>query len=82
MTEKKDKAPNFEETFKALQDVVEKLESEEISLDDALRTYEKGIQLIRQCTVILEQAQLRIEQLSKDDSGRIHLEDISSAMKE
>jgi len=78
----KARTQNFEETFKALQAVVEKLESEEISLEDALKTYEDGIQLIRQCTDILERAQLRIEQVSRDDSGEIHLDDISSTMKE
>ena len=78
----KTKKPHFEETFNALQTVVEKLESNEISLEDALKAYEDGMQMIRQCTTILEQAQIRIEQLSKDDAGQFNLEDISSSLKE
>lgn len=71
---------NFEEAFNALQAVVEKLESDDISLEEALQAYEKGIRLIQQCAAILEQAQLRIEQLSKDEAGQFHLEDISPSI--
>ncbi|NQT25355.1 exodeoxyribonuclease VII small subunit [candidate division KSB1 bacterium] len=78
----KAKTNNFEETFNALQTVVEKLESDEISLEDAVKAYEEGMQMIRQCTTILEKAQIRIEQLSKDDVGQFNLEDISSSLKE
>jgi exodeoxyribonuclease VII small subunit len=73
---------HFEEIFGTLQTVVEKLESDQISLEEALKAYEEGMRLIKQCTAILDQAQIRIEQLSKDESGQFHIEDISSSLEE
>lgn len=65
----------FEETFRELQAVVETLESDRISLEEALAAYEKGMALLKQCASILEEAELRVEQLSKDGSGQFHVDE-------
>lgn len=72
MTEKKQKIADemsFEETIKELTGIVEKIEQGQISLQDSLEQYERGMILIKHCRQILEQAERRIEKISREDSG-------------
>ena len=62
--------PNFEIAFIQLQQVIEKLESSELSLDEALRLYEEGKRLSVVCAGLLENAQLRLTQLSEAGSTK------------
>ena len=57
--------PNFEIAFIQLQQVIDKLESSELPLDEALRLYEEGKRLSVLCANILESAQLKLTQLSE-----------------
>jgi len=63
MTEKTDEIPNFEKSLAELEALVEKLESGELELDDALSNFKRGVELTRQCQVILNQAQQSVETL-------------------
>lgn len=56
---------SFEEALKKLELIVEQLEDEEITLEDSVKLYEEGVQLSKFCTEILEQAELRIEQVNE-----------------
>ena len=56
---------NFEAAFAALQEIITKLESSDLPLEDALRLYEEGKKLSDQCAKLLENAQLRVSTLSK-----------------
>lgn len=55
----------FEEALKQLESTVRQLEDEKITLEDSVQLYEKGIKLSKFCTEILEQAELRIEQVNE-----------------
>jgi len=46
----------FEEALKKLEKIVEELESGDLSLDEALKKYQDGIELSRLCTARLENA--------------------------
>ncbi len=60
---------NFEEAFKKLSEIVEKLENEDIKLEEAMKLYEEGVGLVRMCQSRLENAERRIKTLSgKSDS--------------
>ncbi len=59
---------SFEEALKKLESIVEQLEDEEITLEDSVKLYEEGVQLSQFCTEILEQAELRIEQVNEANS--------------
>ena len=48
---------SFEECLKELEQVVRKLESKEISLDDAVKYYQKGLELSKRCYDIFNQTQ-------------------------
>ena len=50
----------YETAFRALQEIIEKLEDGELPLEEALNLYEKGKKLADQCAKLLEEAQLRV----------------------
>jgi len=63
-------APDFETALKRLEEIVEKHETGELSLDSALELFEEGIKLSRFCHTKLEQAERRVEILLKNGSGQ------------
>ena len=73
MAEKKQKITDemsFEETIKELTGIVEKIEQGQISLQDSLGQYERGMVLIKHCRQILEKAEKRIEKISKEEPSK------------
>jgi exodeoxyribonuclease VII small subunit len=56
----------FEKTMLELQTIVNQLEKGELSLEESLKQYEKGINLARKCQETLNQAEQKIEVLSKE----------------
>ena len=56
----------FEEALVELESVVAQLETGEITLEASLALFERGQQLATRCNMQLEQASLRIEQLTPD----------------
>lgn len=56
--------PSFEEALGKLETIVQQLENNEITLEESVKLYEEGIQLSKFCTEILQQAELRIEEVN------------------
>lgn len=56
---------SFEEALIKLESIVEQLEDEDITLEDSVKLYEEGVKMSKFCTEILEQAELRIEQVNE-----------------
>jgi len=63
----------FEEALKKLEKIVETLESGELSLDEALKKYQEGIELSRMCGQRLETAKKMIDTLVKNKKGEFEL---------
>lgn len=63
----------FEEVFKKLEKIVQDLEGGDLSLGEALKKYQEGIQLSRLCSQKLEDAKKKVEQLSKNKKGEFEL---------
>ena len=57
----------FEQSLDELEHLVEKMEQGEMSLEDSLAAYERGIGLYRSCQAALEQAELRVRLLTDPD---------------
>jgi exodeoxyribonuclease VII small subunit len=57
--------PSFESAQRELDAIVERLESGEASLDEAIRLWERGEELYRFCLARLDRAQGRIEELAR-----------------
>jgi exodeoxyribonuclease VII small subunit len=60
--------PSFEEALKKLEQIVSKLEDESITLEESVNLYEEGVKLSQFCTEILDDAELRIEQVNEVNS--------------
>ena len=73
---KKDKQIQFEEAFKRLDEIVNKLESGDLSLEESMTLFEEGITLTETCKIRLEAAEQKIQILLKDSDGNLTLEDI------
>ena len=54
---------SFEEAYKALEDIAQKLNNNDITLDEAISLYEEGIKLSKLCSSALESAKQKIETL-------------------
>jgi exodeoxyribonuclease VII small subunit len=63
------KPKDFETSLKKLEEIVKELEEGELTLEQSLERYEKGIRLARFCSSKLEEAEKRIEMLQKDEQG-------------
>jgi exodeoxyribonuclease VII small subunit len=66
---------SFEDAIKELTAIVSKIEQGQIPLQDSLQQYERGMELIKHCRGILQQAELRIEKISKEEECEKDLQD-------
>jgi exodeoxyribonuclease VII small subunit len=58
----------FEDALEKLEDIVKKMEAGDMPLEEALKSFEEGIKLIRFCRTKLDEAQRRVEMLlGKED---------------
>ena len=65
------KKPDFERSLARLEEVVRKLESPQLSLDEAMKLFEEGVALSRECQKQLEEAESRVEILLKKADGKL-----------
>lgn len=72
----------FEDALKKLEKIVEDLESGELSLDEALKKYQEGIELSRQCSQRLENAKKKIDVLTKNKKGDFELKPLSQSQNQ
>jgi exodeoxyribonuclease VII small subunit len=61
----------FEQSLARLEEIVRKLESANLPLDEAMKLFEEGMQLSRDCQKQLEQAEARVEILLKKAGGEM-----------
>lgn len=61
---------SFEDALRALEDVVRRLESGEVPLDESIALYERGEALRAHCQARLDAAQARIEKIVAGPDGR------------
>ena len=65
------KKPDFEKSLARLEEVVRRLESPQLSLDEAMKLFEEGVALSRECQKQLEEAEGRVEILLRKADGKI-----------
>jgi exodeoxyribonuclease VII small subunit len=76
-----DKTLDFEQALAELEGLVERLEHGDLPLDEALKAFERGVALTRQCQLSLQAAQQKVEILMKR-SGKATLEPFEEAADE
>lgn len=67
-----DKLPDFEGALKKLESIVAKMEGGELTLEQALKEFETGVSLARQCQRTLQQAEQHISQLLSEPDPNEH----------
>jgi exodeoxyribonuclease VII small subunit len=63
------KGLNFENSLAELESLVEELEEGELSLEDSLKAFERGIKLTRECQVALTRAEQKVQQLIEENGS-------------
>ena len=71
MAEKQTKNINFEEAIAELNEIVQKLENGNQSLEVAMELYKRGNFLTKYCDKMLGEAKLKVEKLIKSSDGKI-----------
>ncbi len=73
MAKRSAKNPDFEAALAELEALVEKMEQGELSLQDSLAQFERGVQLTRSCQQALKDAEQKVQILLEKD-GKTELE--------
>ena len=68
----------FEASLQELEKIVRRLEDGDLSLEESLKLFEKGVKLSRECQERLNQAERRIEVLLEDEDGNPALQTIGT----
>ena len=68
---RKPKEPGFEASLAELEELVARMEAGDLPLDEALRSFERGVQLTRECQAALQTAQQRVQILTQRAAGAV-----------
>jgi exodeoxyribonuclease VII small subunit len=66
--------PRFEDAYQELADIIDRLESGDLSLDESMTLFERGRTLVMLCEKQLNAAELRVSQLLGDADGNMRTE--------
>jgi len=69
----------FEDALKKMEKIVEELEGGDLSLDEALKKYQEGIELSRACAQRLESAKKKIDVLVKNKKGEFEFKPLDES---
>lgn len=70
-------APDYEAALKELEFLVERMEKGEVSLEQSLKDFERGIELTRVCQKALQEAEQKVQILLEKD-GQARVEDFDT----
>lgn len=73
---------DFEKAFQQLEKIVQRLEAEELPLDESLQLFEEGIRLSRFCNQKLEEVEKKIELILADAKGEPRVEPFDEELAE
>lgn len=71
------KKVDFEKSLEKLEEIVESLETGELTLEDSLKKFEEGLALGKQCREILDKAEARIKKVIEESGGTVEEEDVT-----
>jgi exodeoxyribonuclease VII small subunit len=79
MARKETSGQSYEAALEDIERIVEQLESGELSLEDSLAVFEKGVGLTKYCYQKLDEVEKKIEILTKDREGKLQLKSFEAA---
>ncbi len=59
----------IDQDIKKLDELVKKMESGDLPLEQALEVFSEGIQLVKKCTQTIEKAELRVKEILQNEQG-------------
>jgi exodeoxyribonuclease VII small subunit len=62
---------SFEDSIKKLEEIVKELEDENISLEESMKKFETGIKISSNCLNKLNEAEKKIEELTRSEDGKL-----------
>lgn len=62
---------SYEQAFAELEAIVNQLESEQPPLEETMQLYERGQALSKRCAELLENAELKLQQLTEEELGEV-----------
>lgn len=65
----KEQSMTFEASLKRLDEIVSRMERGDVPLEEALSLFEEGTALVKSCTKLLDEAELKIVRLTKRNDG-------------
>jgi exodeoxyribonuclease VII small subunit len=68
------KKRTFESALERLGEIVEQLEGGEIALDESMKIFEEGGELVKYCLTQLEDAEKKVQKLKTNDKGELQVE--------
>ncbi len=60
---------DFEKSLAELETLIERMEAGDLSLEESLKAFERGVALTRDCQAALKRAELRVQALTQTDDG-------------
>jgi exodeoxyribonuclease VII small subunit len=70
MAKKQQSEKSFEDALKRLEEVLDSLEHGNLNLEESVKAFEEGVNLVRFCHGRLDEVERRVELLLKDEAGR------------
>lgn len=68
---------SYEESMKRLEEIIEKLESDDITLEESVALFQEGMILSKECDTILKDAEEKISIISQQPDGSVETKEIS-----
>ena len=62
--------PNFEESMRRLEQIVRAMENGDVALDESLKLFKEGTDLVAHCNKLLEEAEMQVKIISTNSDGQ------------
>ena len=69
------KNPTFEENMQRLEQIVRAMERGDVALEESLKLFQEGTELVRSCGKLLDDAELQVKMVMTDETGMPVMED-------
>jgi exodeoxyribonuclease VII small subunit len=66
----KENSPSLEDLFQNLDEVISRLEGEEVSLEESFQLYQEGMNMLKQCNATIDTVEKKVQIL--DEDGELH----------
>jgi exodeoxyribonuclease VII small subunit len=73
---------SFESMMHRLEELVEHLEGGNLSLEDSIKSFEEGMLLVKRCSTVLQEAEQRVQKLTRDADGKPAVEGSGRARRD